>query len=692
MRSPPSCASSGSSSARTTAAGPARAGAGNLIARIPAARGRRGVDLVLRPRRHRPSRRADRGGRRRRRPAQRRGHDPRRRQQGGGDRADGAGSGRWPRSPARSGSSWSSRSPRSRGCAARRRWTPRRCESECGFVLDHATPIGEVITASPTYKKIIAEFRGIEAHAGIRPEAGRSAIEAASAAIATMDLGRIDEETTANVGTIGGGTRAERRRRPLPGRGRGAQRRGRPGGGDGPAHGRRLHLGGGRARARRRRDGRDLLPRLPDQALLAARWRWRGPASSACGIEPLEVTTGGGSDANALRAGGFDALLLANGTEANHTSDESVPVAELDDDARRLPGDRRARRRLAEAAPRDGGRGATRSRSRSAGERRRAWADESLVGPCEVGDEVVVNTAAIDLGLGSGGFDVVHVNLTRGLEGGDTPPGVHVMKLNYTSLQHAVEPVEAPADSPPGRRGGSRSLVLPLHGHLAPVAWAAAQAGRGSAASASSRPAGGGLPGLLSGDVDGAARPRAARRARDGGAVLRRRARGDQRRRRAPRGGGGARLGRGDRRAGARASSARRPATATAAWRRSTPPTRRSRSGCRRSSRRACPPATRGRATSGSATTRARCSSCCCGRLRCPSRRAWPSSGRRERAGHCRRARSVRTRCCRQPVDLDGYAGSGLPTRTMGRHLHEDPLFFAAPLAAGVALDKSLPV
>ena len=46
----------------------------------------------------------------------------------------------------------------------------------------------------------------------------------------------------------------------------------------------------------------------------------------------------------------------------------------------------------------------------------------------------------------------------------------------------------------------------------------------------------------------------------------------------------------------------------------------------------------------------------------------------------------------RQPVDLDGYAGSGLPIRTMGRHLHEDPLFFAAPLAAGVALGKALPV
>ena len=48
--------------------------------------------------------------------------------------------------------------------------------SPFGFVLDHASPIGEVITAAPTYKRVAAEFEGIEAHAGIRPEDGRSAI------------------------------------------------------------------------------------------------------------------------------------------------------------------------------------------------------------------------------------------------------------------------------------------------------------------------------------------------------------------------------------------------------------------------------------------------------------------------------------------------------------------------------------
>jgi di/tripeptidase len=74
-----------------------------------------------------------------------------------------------------------------------------------GFVLDHATPIGEVIVAAPTYKRLIAEFTGQEAHAGINPEDGHSAIAAAAAAVAGMKLGRLDEETTANVGIIEGG-------------------------------------------------------------------------------------------------------------------------------------------------------------------------------------------------------------------------------------------------------------------------------------------------------------------------------------------------------------------------------------------------------------------------------------------------------------------------------------------------------
>ena len=78
--------------------------------------------------------------------------------------------------------------------------------SEYGFVFDHASPIGELIVAAPTYYRIDARFRGHAAHAGIRPEAGRNAIAAAAGAISRIDLGRLDAETTANVGTISGGT------------------------------------------------------------------------------------------------------------------------------------------------------------------------------------------------------------------------------------------------------------------------------------------------------------------------------------------------------------------------------------------------------------------------------------------------------------------------------------------------------
>ena len=113
------------------------------------------------------------------------------------------------------------------------------------------------------------------------------------------------------------------------------------------------------------------------------------------------------------------------------------------------------------------------------GEERNAWADPALVGEVREGDEVVVNVESMDLGLGSGGFDVVHVNLTRGLEGPGAA-GTHVMKLNYTSLQHPVLPVERAVGShgtDPAAATGMPVLVIPLHGHLAPVAWAAAEEG-----------------------------------------------------------------------------------------------------------------------------------------------------------------------------------------------------------------------
>jgi hypothetical protein len=90
-----------------------------------------------------------------------------------------------------------------------------------------------------------------------------------------------------------------------------------------------------------------------------------------------------------------------------------------------------------------------------------------LTGAVAVGDEVVVNIQAVELGLGTGGFDVLHVNLTRGLDL-RSEPGAHVMKLPYTSLQHAVVHTEEQAI---GREGldGLPVVCCSLHSQVAPV-------------------------------------------------------------------------------------------------------------------------------------------------------------------------------------------------------------------------------
>ena len=203
-----------------------------------------------------------------------------------------------------------------------------RLHSPLGFALDHASPIGEVVTAAPTYQRLVAHFEGVEAHAGIRPEEGHSAIAAAAAAVSAMRLGRLDEETTANVGVIEGGVASN----VVPGHCRVE----------------------GEARSLDERKAAEALSGMLDACAWAAGEHrcdvdlevaelfrgYRQPSSSPavrlarealerCGVEPREVATGGGSDANALLARGFECVLLANGTEANHTPAESIGASRL---------------------------------------------------------------------------------------------------------------------------------------------------------------------------------------------------------------------------------------------------------------------------------------------------------------------------------------------------------------------------
>jgi Protein of unknown function (DUF3866) len=92
-----------------------------------------------------------------------------------------------------------------------------------------------------------------------------------------------------------------------------------------------------------------------------------------------------------------------------------------------------------------------------------------LTGPVARGDDVVVNVQALDLELGSGGFDVLYANLTRGL-GLPAEAGAHVMKLPYTPLQHAVVHAEEGADGGmPEALTGLPVVCCSLHSQVAPA-------------------------------------------------------------------------------------------------------------------------------------------------------------------------------------------------------------------------------
>lgn len=196
-------------------------------------------------------------------------------------------------------------------------------ESTFGFVLDHAAPVGHLVTAAPTYYAVHAEFLGRAAHAGIRPEDGRSAIAAAAKAIDSMQLGRIDDETTANVGAIHGGTAANvvAERCAID------------------AEVRSLDDAKASEQARRMVDSITYAASAAEvdvDTTLEEHFRaYRIPedhpavtlASAAlrdCGIEPVPTSTGGGSDASAFAAKGVSCVNLAIGVELNHTPQERV--------------------------------------------------------------------------------------------------------------------------------------------------------------------------------------------------------------------------------------------------------------------------------------------------------------------------------------------------------------------------------
>jgi tripeptide aminopeptidase len=200
-----------------------------------------------------------------------------------------------------------------------------------GYTFDAPLPIGGIVVASPTYYRVSAELHGVAVHAGVSPEDGRSAILAAARGISQMQLGRLDSETTANIGTIAGGSAAN----VVPDRCRvvGEARSLDPARAEAVASSLVACLADAAndpececdldVTLEREFDGFRVRPSARELVLATEALR-------ACGYEPELVSSGGGSDVNALRAKGCAVLNLGNGTERPHEPTERVSVAALE--------------------------------------------------------------------------------------------------------------------------------------------------------------------------------------------------------------------------------------------------------------------------------------------------------------------------------------------------------------------------
>jgi len=197
------------------------------------------------------------------------------------------------------------------------------------FVLDSEGAPGTVITNAPTIKAVNAEFRGVAAHAGIEPESGRSAVLAAARAVTMMHLGRLDHETTANVGIIQGGSAVN----VVPGR----------------------CLVRGEVRSRDEAKLAAQLERMLEAVALAAAetgvdvdvdvhedyhgyrhapdalpLRIAAAAVAEMGLEERLIGGGGGSDSNVFNARGLPAVTLGVGFEHVHSPREQITLAHLE--------------------------------------------------------------------------------------------------------------------------------------------------------------------------------------------------------------------------------------------------------------------------------------------------------------------------------------------------------------------------
>ncbi|HWJ33474.1 MAG TPA: M20/M25/M40 family metallo-hydrolase [Gaiellaceae bacterium] len=205
----------------------------------------------------------------------------------------------------------------------------RRLAARVGYVYDQAAPIGDVILGAPYSQALEVRFHGRAAHSGMYPEEGRSAVVAAARAISDLRLGRVDDETTANVGLIEGGSAGNI----VP----------------------EWCTLSAEARSHDERKLSELVQEMVDAFAFAAGLEdceveakvsksYRGyrfkredevvrlahAALERSGYTPSYGLSGGAADANVFNERGLACLNLANGMQDIHTPDERITVDDLE--------------------------------------------------------------------------------------------------------------------------------------------------------------------------------------------------------------------------------------------------------------------------------------------------------------------------------------------------------------------------
>jgi len=197
-----------------------------------------------------------------------------------------------------------------------------------GYVLDSEGPPGSLVTRAPSQDKLVFTVRGRSAHAGISPENGINAIQAAARGVAAMQLGRLDGETTANIGIISGGravnivpdtVRLEGEARSLVRSKRERQTR----------HMVEVMQAACTAAGALLEEEVTLLYQDFDLAEESLPVRTAVAAIRELGLSPVLAASGGGSDANIFNARGIACANLGIGMRQVHTTKEYIAVADL---------------------------------------------------------------------------------------------------------------------------------------------------------------------------------------------------------------------------------------------------------------------------------------------------------------------------------------------------------------------------